>query len=85
MKVYRVYEGYHANDEAGTYEYGYFSTLEKAADRVKDVWEKKQYPSDYQVDERGGRFVNLGWDDCEIRVRPIEVDVPTEDDCCIFT
>jgi hypothetical protein len=46
MKVYRVYEHYHISCESGTYEYGIFSSREKALERLKEIYEKekKEYP-----------------------------------------
>lgn len=43
MHIYRVFEPYHYDDESGTYEYGYFTTLEAAKKRMETVWAQKGY------------------------------------------
>lgn len=39
MKIYRVYHPFHESSESGTIEFGYFSTLEKAKEVLKQTIE----------------------------------------------
>lgn len=39
--VYRVYTSFHADDESLVFEYGIYSTFEKAQERLKAVLTKK--------------------------------------------
>ena len=54
MKVYRVFERYHASGESGTIEYGIFSSKEVAAKRAWEIWNRKGYPNDEVKEFPGG-------------------------------
>jgi hypothetical protein len=84
MQVYRVYESYHADDESGTYEYGTFSTLEKAWARLKAVWAEKKYPDNFK-DSELSRSASGMWEITYISISPIEVDKDENDNHCGYT
>lgn len=84
MTVHRVYESYHSDSDSGTYEYGTFSTLEKARDRMHEVWAKKGYPKDCQWSDDGCEF-HGAWDGCYIYISHIELDVPRDEDYVGYT
>ena len=85
MTIYRVYESYHDSSESGTYEYGYFSSLDVALARAKGVWAQKNYPKGYKVIDDGGLYAHTGWDSCLISISKIEVDQPINDNNCGYT
>ena len=73
MKIYRVYESFHDPSESGTNEYGYYSTLELAKTRAKEVWAKK-YP-DIEYEEYDTSLYHRGtWDNISISIEQHEVD-----------
>ena len=84
MTIYRVYSTYHDASESGTTEYGSYSSLEGAQDRVARVWTKKQYPDGYE-DSSAGRHIHDGMDWYAIYIAEVEVDKDTDDDCCGYT
>ena len=75
MKIYRVYEPFHELNERGTYEYGYFSTLEKANERLAEVWKEKGYPDPNPEDKTDmSWYADNGWGWLGIGIQEITVD-----------
>ncbi len=86
MKVYRVYENYHSDDEAGTLEYGTYSSLEKAQARLAAMWLQSKYPDPKPEDVKdSGWYANDGWDGVSINVQCIVVDEDRNDNRVVFT
>lgn len=80
QKVYRVYESFHDPAESGTFEYGVYSTLERATLRMIRVWKDKGYPQPSIGDATDtSMFVyNMG-DNYSMYVETIEVDKDISD------
>lgn len=75
MKIYRVFTAYHEPDESGTYEYGCYSSFEKAEKRVSEVWKEKNYPEPKPEDKTpSGWYSNSLWDSISVRISEIEID-----------
>lgn len=75
--VYRVYEAFHDPAESGTFEYGTYSTLDKAQMRMLKVWKDKKYP-DYTYSEMNLYAYGIG-DSYSISIETIEVDKDIDD------
>ena len=78
MKVYRVYSPFHQSDESGTYEYGIFSSREKAVERLKEIYKKeiKENP-DYKFEfkpKRGALHIDDGFDIWSYYIEEFDVD-----------
>ena len=79
MKIYRVYEHYHISCESGTYEYGIFSSREKAVERLKKIYKesKKEYPKNkFEFSPKKGYLYikdYLDWDR-KIYIQEFELD-----------
>jgi len=87
MKVYRVFETYHASDGSGTIEYGIFSSKEAAAKQAWKIWNKKGYPKD-EVKEFPSGSLFCYEDSLEvydIEVREYELDEELEMDITGYT
>lgn len=78
MEIYRVYRSYHESSESGTVEYGYYSSLEAAKRRALEVWKTNYGDLEPEDLGNGSLYAATGWDSVSIYVRPIEVDVVTE-------
>lgn len=85
MTIYRVYTSYHESSESGTHEYGYYSTLEAAKKRAKNVWAMEY--AEYPPEESAGGSLSYydGWNSMNICVSSIEVDVDTENQVVGYT
>lgn len=78
MKIFRVYEPFHCSDKSGTYEYGSYSTLAQAKDRMRKVWEIKKYPTPDKASTETCLFY-IGFDEgTSIYISEISVDVDIE-------
>jgi hypothetical protein len=85
VTIYRVYTTYHESSESGTIEYGFYSTLEKAKQRAKEVW-IAQYPDcQYEEKESGSLYCHNGWDSISIYVSSFELDTDMHKDNCGYT
>lgn len=85
MTIYRVFTSYHESSESGTHEYGYYSTLERARNRARDVWamEYAEYiPGEHPS---GSLTSHTGWDSISITVLAIDVDKDTENQVVGYT
>jgi len=85
MKIYRVFTSYHESSESGTHEYGYYSTLDAAKKRARDVW-AMTYAEYIPEELEGGSLVShTGWYSLSITVSDIEVDKDTENQVVGYT
>lgn len=84
--VYRVYSSYHDDKGAETFEYGTFSTFERAESRLKEVLKKKG--GEWKWSETGHSAWREGaWpgeEDCHY-IDKIGLDVDSEESNTIFT
>jgi hypothetical protein len=79
MKVYRVYESYHYDDESGTVEYGCYSTLELAQARMNVVWDAQKYGERSEKYSSPTRILSASQDGPSIGIVEITVDEDTND------
>lgn len=86
MTIYRVYRPYHESSESGTYEYGYYSSHDRAKQRALDVWKEKDFGNDYEVLPNGGLIEHGAWGGTTvIYVDTIEVDNDCNDNMVGYT
>jgi len=82
IKVYRVYKHYHIFGESGNYEYGVFSSRDKAVERLKEIYEKErkanpEYKFDFKPKE-GVLFIYDGFEKRAYYIEEFEVDKKIE-------
>lgn len=84
--VFRVYSSFHEFDESGTYEYGYYSTHEKALARLIYVWNKAGYPQPKEKNKtETGWYVRTTWDGISIDIQRCAIDEDIDDDLIGYT
>lgn len=80
MKVWRVYKNWYELAESGTYEYGYFSSLALAKEKVRSIIESKiktrHKPLEVQYEKNGGAIISWGVADHE-HIYCSEIEVHT--------
>ena len=81
LKVYRVYSMFHESDESGSDEYGIFSDLDKAKDRMRKVAQENITSHTVETEESDFCFsIHNCWGDClSVRIKEYELDINYDD------
>jgi len=78
MKVYRVYKHFHFTGESGAYEYGIFSSRDKAVERLKEIYKKSKKENPIYIfefrPEEGYLVIYDKWEKWVVKIQEFELD-----------